>query len=222
MEQCAEATRSQKDIFMQSPVLDDTGGIVPGENQSLPFVKNTPLWKTIESMEVFRKMPQKPHFRPLESSKENSREGLAIGFMVNFASVAEKTSSLQFDDSRSIIEDNLETLLELENHGFDVKLLRDRLTGLLLMKDKQEELQDESNENRSQMRDISEDKSRIDEKIAEIDKKLRILQEERALALSTKEKKDSEIAYLESTVNRINKVISSVRLQFEALVAAPW
>ncbi|KAJ9553712.1 hypothetical protein OSB04_017757 [Centaurea solstitialis] len=111
--------------------------------ENLPFVRSTPLWETLESMEAFIKLPQKPHFRPLlEGVKESAREGLAIGSMVTFSSVVEKTCGLRFDDERSRIEDCLETLVELERHGFEVEVIRDRLTRLLLIKDKEEELED--------------------------------------------------------------------------------
>lgn len=222
MERCAEAARSEKDVFMQSPVRDNTGDVLAGDNQILPFVKGHSLWKNIETMEVFQKMPQNPHFRPLESSKENIREGLAIGYMVNFSTVAEQTSSLQLDCSRSVIEDNLETLLELEHHGFDVKLLRDRLTGLLLMKDEQEEVLDRAKESTSQVGVEKKDISRLVETIAEIKKKMSMLQEDLALAESMKEKKEAKISHLESAVEHNNNEMSSLRLRFKALATAPW
>lgn len=222
MEQCTEANGSQKSIVMQSLVDDVLGGIVRYKDQSLPFVKNTPIWKAIESMEAFQKMPQNPHFRTLDSCKESSREGLAIGYMVTFASVVEKTSKLQFDDPRSIIEENLETLLELESHGFDVNKPRNRLTGLLLMKDKLEEFDDQKKKPKSLITEANHGNSKLRETIDKIDNQMRKLHEERALALSAKEKNDSLIASLESTVEGINGGIRSVQLEFEALVAAPW
>ncbi|KAJ6729340.1 AGENET DOMAIN-CONTAINING PROTEIN-RELATED [Salix viminalis] len=51
-------------------------------NQSVPFVKRSPVWNTIESMEVFQIIPQKPHFHPLTECKGEYREGSAIGIMV--------------------------------------------------------------------------------------------------------------------------------------------
>ncbi|KAI3741733.1 hypothetical protein L1987_59407 [Smallanthus sonchifolius] len=112
---------------------------------NLPFVRITSLWKAIVSMEAFRMLPQKPHFRPLlEGVRVGVQEGLAIGTMVTFSTVVDKTCSLRFDDPRSTIDDYLETLVELENNGFDVEVIRERLTGLLLIKDKQEELEEQS------------------------------------------------------------------------------
>lgn len=212
MEPCI-ANRSLKDNVMLSPQSND---------ESIPFVKSSSLWKTIESMEVFRRLPQRPHFQSLGSIKERSREGLAIALMVDFAGVVEKTSTLQFDDPRSTIEDNLETLIELEKNGFDVKVIRDRLLSLLLIKDKQEELQGNSKETTDQIKEKNHDKVKIDEKIEEIDNQMRLLQEERTLILSTKEENDLSIASLEVALNDISSIIKNAHLEFETLVAAPW
>lgn len=189
---------------MELTAVNDEGESQQDENQSIPFVKNTLLWKTIESMEVFRVMPQKPHFWNLGSFKETSREGLAIGSMVNFSSVVENTSKLQYDDSRSIIEDNLDTLVELESFGFDVRLVGDRLTRLLLIKDKQEELEERSKEIKSWINEHDLETSNIDKEIDEIDKRIKELQERQALAVSKKEKRGSEISSLESTAECID------------------
>uniref|UniRef100_A0A5B7A9N5 Uncharacterized protein n=1 Tax=Davidia involucrata TaxID=16924 RepID=A0A5B7A9N5_DAVIN len=222
VEQCTEASEKQKEIVVQSPADDANGDIMPDEDRSLPFVKTFPLWEMIESMEVFRMMPQKPHFRPLDSCKESSREGLAIGCMVTFSSVVKKISELHFDDPRSVFDDSYETLVNLENHGFDVKMVWDRLTGLLSIKDKQEQLQYQSKELRSQMVEHIHEKTKIDEEIDEIDKKIRELQEKRSSSMSMKKIKDSEIASLQSRVDAINEDIKSIQLDFEGLTAAPW
>ncbi|GFZ13656.1 polyribonucleotide phosphorylase, putative [Actinidia rufa] len=220
--QCTGTIERQKEIPMNAGAANDNAKIGSDANQGLPFVKTSPLWKTIESMDVFQVMPQKPHFRPLNCCNEGSREGLAIGCMVTFSSLVKKTSELQFDDPRGTIEDILETLLDLEAHGFDVKLLQDRLTLLLLIKDRQEHLQNQSKKLESQIVEHNHEKTQSDEEIGEINKQIRELQEKRALALSMKKIKESEIASLQSDVNTINKGIKNIQLDFEELLAAPW
>ncbi|CAL5433517.1 unnamed protein product [Camellia sinensis] len=221
-QQCTVTSERKMEIAVRAATVDGNGNILSVPNQNLPFVKTFPLWETIESMDVFQSMPQNPHFRPLESCKESAREGLAIGCMVTFSSVVKKTTELQFDGPRSSIEDCLETLLDLEGHGFDVKMLRDRLTGLLLIKDKQEFLQDQSKELESRIMAHSHEKSKIDEEIDEINKQIKELKEKRALAMSTMKIKDSEIVSLQSTMNDINEGIETIRLDFEELAADYW
>ena len=91
-------------------------------------------------MEVFRELPQSPHFRPLYKCKEECREGLAIGSMVTFSSLFNKISQLQFDDRSSLLNSILESLVDLEKHGFIVSAMRSRVNGLLSIKDKQDQV----------------------------------------------------------------------------------
>ncbi|KAK6937240.1 Agenet-like domain [Dillenia turbinata] len=190
--------------------------------QGLPFLKGSPIWTTIESMPIFRKMPQRPHFRPLQNFKEEHREGLAIGNMVTFATLVEKTAKLQFDDPKSVFDSSLEALLDLETHGFDVRVVRGRINEMLAFKDKQGQLLDKSKDFQSQIMELNHQKKRIDDEIDEIDKKLRELQEHRALAVSKKESKDLDIAHLQTNVDVVGKGIQNARVEFQNLAAAPW
>ena len=193
---------------------------LPGEVQRLPFVKNIELWRAIESMEVIQRMPQKPHFRDLESCNEIYREGLAVACMVNFSSLVQSTAKLRLEDPRSKIEGKLKTLAELEGHGFDVKLVWDRLNELLLLKDRYEELQKQYKEEESEITERNREKSEIEEKNDETTKKLRELEEKQSLIMAKKGKRDSEIASLESRVEGINDAIRSVGHEFVEVLAA--
>ncbi|TXG53946.1 hypothetical protein EZV62_019202 [Acer yangbiense] len=85
---------------------------------------------------------RKPHFGPLVNEcNEIFREGLAIAQWITFAKVAEQTSELQVDDSRSTFDSIIECIFELESHGFDVKAVRSRLLELQTIKESQEQLQ---------------------------------------------------------------------------------
>lgn len=183
----------------------------------MPFKKNTILWSTIESMEVYQKMPQKPHFHPLEECKESSREGSAIGFMVTFSSVVEKASRLQFDDPKVTINEILETLVELESHGFDIQLVRDRVTSLLSGKEKQENLQNEIEELDSEIGKHKLEKTKIDVEIDEINREIKDLQGKLSRTVSRKENEDREIASLQSKVEGIKEGIKRIRCDFEGL-----
>ncbi|KAJ0520486.1 hypothetical protein HanIR_Chr10g0459951 [Helianthus annuus] len=92
-------------------------------------------------MEAFRLFPQNPHFRPLENLKESARERHAIHKMVDFSCVFEDMCRLQYDHPRTEFQYQLEILLELETHGFDVDSLRIRLMEMLSLKDKREALE---------------------------------------------------------------------------------
>ena len=95
------------------------------------FLERFPAWATLESMEAFKVMPQNPHFRTLTNYGMICHESIAIGLMFRFVSWYERVSSLQVDDSHNIFPGCLEVISELEPHGFNVTVLRDRICGML-------------------------------------------------------------------------------------------
>ncbi|XP_022876451.1 DUF724 domain-containing protein 7-like isoform X3 [Olea europaea var. sylvestris] len=209
-EQCIQCCKKQNEIA------------VPSEQQSLPFVKNSILWKMIESMEVFHRIPQNPHFKPLESYKESSREGLAIGYMVNFSSVVDKALSLQFDDPKSIMDDILETLVDLDRHGFDVRAVHNRITSLGSVKECQEKFRGQLEKISSQIVEKTLEVNKVDEEIDEINQQIRNLHEELSVARSAKKKKNREVASLQTKLQEVKESISSVKDDFEGLAGAPF
>ncbi|XP_042023422.1 DUF724 domain-containing protein 2-like, partial [Salvia splendens] len=110
---------------------DDDDSRAPNSAQKLPFVKRNAIWKSIESMEVLRRMPQRPHFELLSAFKESQREGLAIGCMVTFTNAVEASRVLKFSDPKSVADDLKETVLDLERYGFKFGAVRERVMKLL-------------------------------------------------------------------------------------------
>lgn len=184
----------QKRSGVQPCALDDTCATVLSVQEDLPFAKNVVLWKTIESMDILQRLPQKPHFRPLIHLKESSREGLAIGYMVTFSTVVEKASSLQINDPKGITDEILETLENLEKYGFDVKVVDDCVGQMLEVKRKQEELREEAKGMDSQISHHNLEKQKIDEEIGEMPRQIIMLQEKISVAASAQEKEESKIA----------------------------
>jgi hypothetical protein len=207
---------------VESCTIDAKGNDTLVENQSVPFVKRSPVWNTIESMEVFRAIPQKLHFHPLTECKEEYREGSAIGIMVTFASLFDKITSLQFDDCRSILESTLESLLDLEKHGFDITVPRGRLNELLSIKDGQGEVLNESKDAEGKLRVHTDEKRKLEEKRNDIEKKITELQEELALTKAKMEIKNLDLSKLQSHANAINERIKNARDHFGKVASAPW
>ncbi|XP_056171044.1 DUF724 domain-containing protein 10-like isoform X1 [Syzygium oleosum] len=208
---------------IRTPIcIEGSSESVSGESRCL-FVKTSPVWKMIESMEIFQTTPQNPHFIPLRVCKEGYREGAAIGIMATFASLTDKISNLLFDDLRCHFDSCLETLCDMEKHGFEVTALRSHVNELLAIKEKQELLQDGLKDTELEIADKERKKREISEQMQEIDKKMTELQAKYAVLKSEKEKKDVEIARLRMSLKGNNEQISSVRLKFEQLAALlPW
>ncbi|TVU02181.1 hypothetical protein EJB05_52324, partial [Eragrostis curvula] len=102
----------------------------------IPFVKNFPVWSTFEEMEVFKKMPQQPHFGPLQKEWHVRREGIALGLMGSFANVVESIRKSSIEDSDESFEENSCILSQLKDNGFSVDKLQTCLNELIQMKSK--------------------------------------------------------------------------------------
>jgi len=221
VDECNEARTQQPDI-VQVPETVATGDSVLDGNRGLPFEKTSPLWKTIESMEIFRIMPQDPHFLPLSKCSEVYREGFAIGNIVTFSSLVEKIPKLQLDDPRSIFASYMESLLDLEKLGFDVAVFRGRINEMLSIIDTQGLILNLSKDAEGKILRCSREKIEMAEEMVNIEKQIAELQEKHALIKSEKESKELEINILQVRVNAINEDIQSTRLGFEKLASAPW
>ncbi|KAI3819220.1 hypothetical protein L1987_13045 [Smallanthus sonchifolius] len=193
-----------------------------GDGQTLTFEKRSSLWETIESMEAFRLFPQKPHFRPLDSIKESARERHAINKMVDFSGVFEEMRRLRIGHPRTEIEDQLETLSELETYGFDINFIRNRLMELISLKDKREGLESRSKEVKDILGNHRVELQKIDDEIESIDKQLRDLMEKRDRASKDREKKDSEIIGLQAEIDEIEKGMREFCCKFDELATASF
>lgn len=189
---------------------------------NLPFSKRYSIWERIESIEVFRILPQKPHFRPLAKCNELYREGSAIGKMITFASLVEKASNLQVDEPMEFFKISFDALAELGELGFDVKVVRDRLNELLSIKTKLEQLKDESKQVHSKIMESKEEKNQFEKEVAEIDKDIKKLEERRVILMSNKVVKDFEVNRLQEEVADVNKSIQSLLQNFKSVAVAPW
>nr|GEW30195.1 agenet-like domain-containing protein [Tanacetum cinerariifolium] len=173
-------------------------------------------------MEAFQKIPQNPHFRPLlEGVTESAREGLASGTMVTFSTVVDNINRLRFEDPRSTIEDCLETLVELESNGFNVEVIRDRLTCLLLIKVKQEELEDGSKGVVEKIKKQKIQEKTISDEVDEIDRQIRQLEETWRKVLLKKEEWKLEVDAMKATERATEQKIRQVAAEFDGLAAAP-
>ncbi|GAV68215.1 DUF724 domain-containing protein, partial [Cephalotus follicularis] len=133
--------------------------------------------KTIDSIEVFHKVPQKPHFQPLAEIKKEYREGSTIGMMVTFSGLFQKIAMLQFGAPRSVlywcdIYSTLESLLDLEKYGFDVTILQDRVNELISIIDGQEQFLYQLKDVEREVMERTCQSENFDEEMKEIKKKI--------------------------------------------------
>ncbi|XP_021770003.1 DUF724 domain-containing protein 6-like isoform X2 [Chenopodium quinoa] len=221
---CTSAENVSQEQYknFEMPIQSQSTAIVPVESRDLPFVKNSLIWEMIENMEVLKRIPQKPHFLPLYNCKEECREGLAIGSMVTFTSLVERISKSLFSEPKSLLDGYLEALVDLEELGFNVAPVREQLNKMITIKGKYEHAQNTSKEIESQIMERNFEKSQINEEVAEFDKKIAELKEKRALVVSKKERKDAEIALLQTSVDAVKGALANAEEEFEKVTTSLW
>ncbi|KAK1560158.1 hypothetical protein Q3G72_022989 [Acer saccharum] len=228
--QSSEGEGRLYDTVLQCDTREAAIDNMPFENQSFPLFKSClPVWSFIQSMEVFRLMPQKPHFRPLNDCDEILREGLAIAQWITFAKVAEQTSELQLDASRSTFNSIIACLSELESHGFDVKVVRSRLLELQTLKESQEQLQTKLENFKCEIVERTNEETKIKAKLDDAIKELNLIEEQinkvdekKKRIVSMIEENDSKIAKLNSSDDLVNEEIQKFVQNFKRLAGSPW
>ncbi|XP_039043550.1 DUF724 domain-containing protein 2-like [Hibiscus syriacus] len=210
------------DVPIESLTIDASDRSSLINDQSLPFVKRSPVWRTIESMDIFLIVPQNPHFLPLAESKEEFREGSAIGIMVTFASLFEKISMLHFDEPRDTFDSISESLSDLEKHGFDVTMLQCRLNKLLSIKERHDQQLEERQNAEREIVESTKEISKFDEEMEVIERKITQLQEQHASIKSEKETKNLKVDNLKSHVSVLNKLTQNASHEFKKIATASW
>ncbi|KAJ4822052.1 hypothetical protein Tsubulata_036887 [Turnera subulata] len=200
------------------------------------------LWNDVESLDGFRVIPQRPHFRPLAKCTEISREGYAIGHMITFNNLVQKATTLKIDDARSSFDKCLESLSEKGTFGFNVEPIEARLNDMLAVKDSREKLQNEARNAYAQIAEIEKEKLKLEESVQGItSEKSKLVEEVESLTEKLKilrkklsdvkdklrgekpklKKKDREIAALQGQVDAAKARILELEHEFERLAVAP-
>ncbi|XP_048421718.1 DUF724 domain-containing protein 7 isoform X2 [Pyrus x bretschneideri] len=208
----AETANQQNEVTGTQVETGVTVNIEQQDSPDLPFVKSYPeIWEKVESMDAFKRYPQKPHFYPLVKCGELSRESLAVAKMLTFASLVEKTSKLNIEDPGDFFDSIFEELGDLETFGFDVKAVRDRLNSLLEIKVQLGHLQDKSKEVQIKIAEQTQDRKKHNEIICGVAKQIKDLQDQLVVLMSEDAAKGSEISRLQSEADAITESIQSIR-----------
>ncbi|CAN4086949.1 unnamed protein product [Withania somnifera] len=188
----------------------------------LPFKKNSALWKEFESMEVFTKIPQNPHFSPLSQYEENKREEVALLKMTKYVFFVERIPKLTVAElsSLALISDMLETIKDLEEYGFDLMQIKRHLNDLLLKKEKQTHLRSKLEEEEDKIRKCCLERASAKKEINKIALKIKELEKELMSAKTMIETMDRHIKVSGSAKGAIRDDIRHVEHDFEATVAS--
>ncbi|CAI0425051.1 unnamed protein product [Linum tenue] len=218
-------------LYLIPSLTEDGKGLCDGKHRQvdpatnlvvLPFVKRSPAWQLLESMEVFKNISQKPHFLPLMECSEDYREGTAIGMMVTFSNLFEKISNLRIHDARALFDSTLINLSNLESHGFDVTVPRDRINKLLLIQEPLSKWLNVVMNSEKELHENDEERKNLFAMIEEIAKQISALQQKEAEAKAKVDAKEARAAVVRSQVDEMKVCINNACNEFERVAASPW
>ncbi|KAL0854586.1 hypothetical protein Bca101_059738 [Brassica carinata] len=221
-------------IFSQNPKSLASVTLVRGNEDKYNTIQTpmilSPLWKIYETMEVFKTIPQSPHFSPLiESTSEDFREGSALGMMASFSILLEKLKDLETDVSVSQLDSLKESFTKLEKHGFDVTRPLSRINKLLTLKDRQLRILEERRGLDKERMVESSKRRKAEGKIAEVKLKILDLQRQEAALMEKKEAAEEQIDQacrniwkVESCARDFVVKLEDVEFDFETILSAPW
>ncbi|KAJ0822483.1 putative HAD superfamily protein [Helianthus annuus] len=185
--------------------------------QDWPFIKQSPIWATIDSLVSCLTPPQTPHFFPLKKTKELHREGLAIAHMMTCYNLVQSLPNIKLNDQVDIIKDNLEVLVDLEAHGFDVDLIRCRLNELLSLKSRAGQHEDTLKE----LEKRTYEKLVIEKEMDQLKVEMEKLQEKMMHAEIMRKAKEEELVRLQSNLHPDFTQINDWEVAFGELAATP-
>ncbi|XP_021987228.1 DUF724 domain-containing protein 7 isoform X1 [Helianthus annuus] len=202
----ASSSRSPPDHHVNSVSQPSAGTTTTNNQQEWPFIKRSPMWAIIELHS------QNPHFAPLKKMNEDCREGLAIAHIVTFGNLVQRLSDIKPNDPVDVINNSLETLSDLETHGFDVGPIRRRLNQLLSLKTKMCRQEETRKEVEKELEKCDHEKSLAEKEMDRLKEKMRALKS-KSERIATKQKSMKEELMRFQT--------NDLEVDFEKLVATP-
>ncbi|KAG8089434.1 hypothetical protein GUJ93_ZPchr0011g27217 [Zizania palustris] len=195
-------------------------------SQQVPFVKSSPVWSLIEAMDVFQKVPQRPHFLPLKQISPALCEGVALGLMVSYASLVESIRKLRITDSMASFNENVNTLAYLEKNGFSVQSLLHSLTKLHQIKSDYTNSLGDRKKLKEHILDKASAVSRIDALLDEKDNAIFKLEQElgrlrcEALKIArNKEDESAELSRLKAEDSHAEEACGQAEQQFSSVLS---
>ena len=196
------------------------------QGHQLPFIKKSDMWHLVEASDVFKEVPQQPHFLPLRELPPAMREVTALGLMFAFAEVVRDVKKASKDHDIEWYEDKISTLSLFEGNGFDVQFLRRTLTELLHIKSNCTSYLGEVHKLKAQIVGKRDSNSRVDalldEKdraIAELEQKLGRLRQESQKIAKDKEHGEVELFRLQAEHSRFVEACNDAEQEFHNTLA---
>ncbi|GJM94187.1 hypothetical protein PR202_ga10810 [Eleusine coracana subsp. coracana] len=178
-------------------------------------------------MEVFKLLPQKNlHFHEVWNNYPRElREGQALGLMLSFANMAESIKNIRVEDDPQLYQEKMRSLLDLEDNGFEVGALKDRLDNLLCLRYHQIDLKKMKAHLNNEVLKLEISNTEVEQRLKFIRMYMMGLGEEppqfRELTMQ-KSVNSSNILKLQDELHQVEDSLMSVEADFNNAAAAPW
>ncbi|RCV25798.1 hypothetical protein SETIT_5G194900v2 [Setaria italica] len=209
--------------FVHSGMTVDLSTLMPlpvpsSSNLASALSTSSLLLMPVHRMEIFERLTQVPHFREMWNCPPEFREGKALGLTVSFTNMAESIKNMRIQDEARLYQEKMNSLLDLEENGFQVGPLKVRLNNLLCTRNRQISLKN---------RKAKGINCRLEQQIKFVDMctmgvEEKKYQEMKAFVDMQKVANCLSISKLQVDLLQVEESLASVEADFGSIAAAPW
>ncbi|KAJ1283921.1 hypothetical protein BS78_03G164200 [Paspalum vaginatum] len=199
---------------------------VPNSSAFSPVFSTTSLLlMSNHKMEVFNKLPQNPHFREACDCPPEFREGRALGLMLSFANMAESIRNMRIQDGQQHYQEKMNSLLDLEGNGFDVRALKIRLDNLLRVRNHHIHLKSRKESLEKEIFEMKGVNCALERHLKFLDSIMWVAKKYQEMKTSVgiqKAANCSSISKLQVDLHQVEESLVSAEANFCSIAAAPW
>ncbi|XP_025819355.1 uncharacterized protein LOC112895600 isoform X2 [Panicum hallii] len=196
-------------------------------NLGTVFSTSSLLLMPVHKLEIFERLPQIPHFREVQNCPPEFREGKALGLMVSFANMAESIKNMRIQDEARLYQEKMNSLLVLEEDGFQVGPLKVRLHNLLCLRNRQINLKNRKASLEKEILEIEAVNCGLEQQVKFLDMCIMGMEEQKYQEMKGyvamwKAANCSSISKLQADLRQVEDSLASVEADFCSIAAAPW
>jgi hypothetical protein len=201
---------------------------VPSSSNLAPaFSTSSLLLIPVPKMEIFERLPQIPHFREVWNCPAEFREGKALGLMVSFANMADSIKKMQIQAEARLYQEKMNSLLDLEENGFQVGPLKVRLNNLLCTRNRHINLKNRKASLEKEMLGIEATNCRLEQQVKFLDMCIMGMEEKKYQKMKAflgmqKAGNCLSISKLQVDLRQVEESLASVESDFCSIASAPW
>ncbi|KAL6884552.1 hypothetical protein ACP4OV_010488 [Aristida adscensionis] len=211
-------------------MMADSSAFIPAPKSSTcapVFSTSSFLLMPVYKMEIFKHLPQNPHFHELWDCPPEYREGKALELLLAFTNIAESIKNMRIQDDSQLYEERMSRLLDQEDNGFEVGSLKVRLHNLLLVRNRQICLKNRKATLDKELLNVEMVNCGVEQQLKLLDitglwEKLVKYREMMASLVTKKTENLSYISKLHDKLHEVEESLRSAEADFNSIASAPW